>query len=60
MVGHNGWWRWDYFSAVDPEGRMIWIADENRDDEKRFVGGSDEKVTAFLTRTLVSRKEGMA
>jgi hypothetical protein len=39
---------------------MIWIADGNRDDGKHFVGGSDEKVTAFLIRTLVSKKEGMA
>ena len=37
-----------YASAVDSEGRMIWIADAHRDDGKRFVVRADEKLTAFL------------
>ena len=30
-------WSLGYVSAVDREGRTIWIADAHRDDEKRFV-----------------------
>ena len=37
-----------YVSAVDCEGRTIWIADAHRDDRKRFVVRADEKLTAFL------------
>jgi hypothetical protein len=35
-------------SALDCEGRTIWIADAHRGDGKRFVVRSDEKLTAFL------------
>jgi len=35
-------------SAVDLEGRTIWIVDAHRDDGKRFVVRADEKLTAFL------------
>ena len=35
-------------SAVDSEGRTIWIVDAHRDDGKRFVVRADEKLTAFL------------
>jgi hypothetical protein len=35
-------------SAVDSEGRTIWIADTHRDDGKRFVVRADEKLTAFV------------
>jgi hypothetical protein len=35
-------------SAVDSDGRTIWIADAHRDDGKRFVVRADEKLTAFL------------
>jgi hypothetical protein len=34
-------------SAVDSQGRTIWIVDAHRDG-KRFVVGVDEKLTAFL------------
>jgi len=33
---------------VDSNGRAIWIADAHRDDGKRFVVPSEEKLTAFL------------
>jgi hypothetical protein len=36
------------FSTVDFLGRTIWIADEHRDDGKRFVVRADEKLTAFI------------
>jgi hypothetical protein len=37
-----------WVSAVDSEGRTIWIADAHRNDGKRFVVRTDEKLTAFL------------
>jgi len=36
-----------WVSAVDCNGRTIWIADAHR-DEKRFVVRADEKLTAFM------------
>jgi hypothetical protein len=41
-------WSWGCISAVDSEGRTIWIVDAHRDNGKRFVVLSDEKLTAFL------------
>jgi hypothetical protein len=41
-------WSWGWVSAVDFEGRTIWIFDAHRDDGKRFVVHADEKLTAFL------------
>ena len=37
-----------WVSAVDCEGRTLWIVDAHRDDGKRFVVRSDEMLTAFL------------
>jgi len=39
-------WRLDYVSALDSQGRTIWIADAHRDG-KRFVVRADEKLTAL-------------
>ena len=41
-------WSWGYVSAIDSEGRTIWIMDAHRDDGKRFVVRADEKLTAFV------------
>jgi hypothetical protein len=41
-------WSWGCVSAVNAEGRTIWIADAHRDDGKRFVVHADDKFTAFL------------
>jgi hypothetical protein len=41
-------WSWGCLSAVDRDGRTIWIVDAHRDDGKRFIARSDEKLTAFL------------
>ena len=41
-------WSLGSVSAVDSEGRTIWIADAHRDDGKRFVVRADEKLTAFI------------
>ena len=35
-------------SAIDSNGRTIWIVDAHRDDGKRFIVHADEKVTAFV------------
>ena len=36
-----------YVSALDREGRTIWIADSHRDG-KRFIVRADERLTAFV------------
>jgi hypothetical protein len=41
-------WSLGWVSALDLEGRTIWIVDAHRDDGKRFVVHSAEKLTAFL------------
>ena len=41
-------WSWGCVSAIDFNGRTIWIADAQRDDGKRFVVWADEKLSAFL------------
>jgi hypothetical protein len=41
-------WSLGYVSAVDREGRTIWIVDPHRGDGKRFVVRADEKLTAFV------------
>jgi hypothetical protein len=40
---------------VDEEGRKIWIVDAHRDDGKRFIARSDEKLTAFLELESATR-----
>jgi hypothetical protein len=35
-------------SAIDSEGRPLWIVDAHRDNGKRFVVRSDEVLSAFL------------
>jgi hypothetical protein len=41
-------WSWGCVSALDCNGRTIWIADAHRDDGKRYAVRADEKLTAFL------------
>jgi hypothetical protein len=41
-------WSWGCVSAIDSNGRTIWIADAYRDDGKRFVVRANEKLTAFV------------
>jgi hypothetical protein len=40
-------WSWGCLTAVDRDGRTIFVADAHRDDGKRFIARSDEKLTAF-------------
>ena len=48
----NAGWSWGSVSAIDSNGRTIWIVDAHRDDGKRFVVHADEKLTAFLELEL--------
>ncbi|PYJ89601.1 MAG: hypothetical protein DME71_09190 [Verrucomicrobia bacterium] len=50
-----------WVSAVDSDGRTIWIADAHRDG-KRYVVRSDEKLTAFveLESAIVNQKPAKA
>ena len=41
-------WSLGWVSAIDSQGRTIWIADAHRDDGRRFVAHADEKLTAFI------------
>ena len=41
-------WSLGCVSAIDREGRTVWIVDAHRDNGKRFVARSHEKLTAFL------------
>jgi hypothetical protein len=45
---HEAGWSLGWVSALDCQGRTIWIVDAHRDDGKRFVVHADEKLTAFL------------
>jgi hypothetical protein len=39
---------WGCVSAIDSNGRTIFVADAHRDDGKRFVVRADQNLTAFL------------
>jgi hypothetical protein len=39
---------WAVSKPFDSEGGTIWVVDAHRDNGKRFVARSDEKLTAFL------------
>jgi hypothetical protein len=41
-------WSLGSVSAVDSNGRTIWIADAHRGDSHRFIVRADEKLTAFM------------
>jgi hypothetical protein len=51
-------WSWGCVSAIDSNGRTIWIADAHRGDGKRYVVHADEKLTAFLELESVIRTCG--
>jgi hypothetical protein len=41
-------WSFGWVSAVDSEGRTIWIVNAQRGDGNRFIVHSDEKLSAFV------------
>jgi hypothetical protein len=45
-------WSWGCVSAIDSNGRTIWIVDAHRSDGNRFVVRADEKLAAFLESTI--------
>jgi hypothetical protein len=49
-------WSWGCVSALDTQGRTIWITDAHHDDGKRFVVRADEKLTRLL-RTRNQQKQ---
>jgi hypothetical protein len=50
-------WSWGCVSAIDSNGRTIWIADAHRDHGKCFVVRADETLTAFLDlESAIGRK----
>jgi hypothetical protein len=50
-------WCWGCLSALDSKGETIWIADAHRDNGRRFVARSEEKLTAFLELERVTKKK---
>ena len=48
-------WSLGWVSAVDAEGRTIFVADAHRDDGKRFLVHADEKRTAVMELESVIR-----
>jgi hypothetical protein len=50
-------WSWG-ISAIDSNGRTIWIGDAHRGDGKRFVVRADEKLTAFVELEVLIRVGG--
>ena len=52
-------WSWRWVSALDSQGRTIWIADAHRDNGKRFVVHADKKLTAFLELESVVHPDRM-
>jgi hypothetical protein len=45
---HDAGWSLGWVSALDLEGRTIWIVDAHRDDGRRFIVRSDEMLSAFV------------
>ena len=45
---HKAGWSLGWVSALDLEGRTIWIVDAHEDDGRRLVVRADEKLTAFV------------
>jgi hypothetical protein len=48
-------WSWGCVSAIDSNGRTIFVVDAHCDDEKRYVVRAGEKLTAFLELESASR-----
>jgi hypothetical protein len=44
-----------WVSAVDSQGRTIWIVDAHRDDGKRFAARAEERLTAFVELQSATR-----
>jgi hypothetical protein len=51
----NAGWSWGCVSAIDANGRTLWITDAHRDNGKRYVAHADEKLTAFVNLESATR-----
>jgi predicted type IV restriction endonuclease len=49
-------WSSGSVSAIDSNGRTIWIVDAHRGDGKRFVVREDEKLTVFVELERITRE----
>jgi hypothetical protein len=49
-------WSLGCVSAIDSQGRTIWIVDAHRGDGRRFMVRADEKLSAFVELERVSRE----
>ena len=45
---HDAGWSLGWVSAVDSQGRTIWIVDAHRGDGRPFIVAADEKLSAFV------------
>jgi len=52
-------WSLGCVSAIDCEGRTIWIADAHRYDGRRFIVRADENLTAFVALESEIRKNSI-
>jgi hypothetical protein len=50
-------WSWGCVSAIDSNGRTIFVVDAHR-DEKRYVVRADKRLTAFLEIAKVTLYDG--
>ena len=63
IIAHNlgkARWSWGSVSALDSQGRTIWIADAHRGDGRRFIVRADEKLTAFVELESALKREANA
>jgi hypothetical protein len=49
---------WGCISAIDSNGRTIFVVDAHGGDGKRFVLRADEKLTAFMELESATRRCG--
>ena len=49
-------WSLGWVSAIDSNGRTIWISDAHRENGKHFVVRADEKLSAFMELESATRQ----
>jgi hypothetical protein len=61
LIGDNlskAGWSWSCVSAIDSNGRTIFVADAHREENRRFVVRADEKLRAFMELESAIRAGG--
>jgi hypothetical protein len=51
-------WSWGCVSAIDSNGRTIFVVDAHRNDGRRFIVHADEKLSAFVELQFAVRACG--